>query len=166
VICKFEYKDQVHEIMTPDNPVWRTMLQEIIEGKSYPFYEDMNPKTVLDLGANIGIFSLMACIVWPDCKVIAYEPEPNNCAIWRYNLEKFGDRVTLVHKAVDTDAHDAHLWESRFGSMAYSLIKMDHHDDVSQFVECEAAKDLPACELVKIDIEGMVCRVSLRVRPD
>jgi FkbM family methyltransferase len=155
LICKFEYNGEVHEVMTPDNPVWRTMVGEIIEGKSYPFYDNMNPKTVLDLGANIGIFSLMACIVWPDCSVVAYEPEPNNCSIWRHNLEKYEDRATLIQKAVDLVDCEGKLWESRYGSMAYSLIKQEHHDDAYQTVQVASASRLPACELVKLDIEGM-----------
>jgi hypothetical protein len=34
------------------------------------------PRTILDVGANIGMFSMMAGALYPDAKIHAYEPNP------------------------------------------------------------------------------------------
>lgn len=36
------------------------------------------PRTVIDIGANIGFFSLYATHIWPQVQVFAYEPAPAN----------------------------------------------------------------------------------------
>lgn len=44
------------------------------------------PKTVLDIGANIGAFALRAHYEWPAAKVICFEPMPFNIV---FCCEKF-----------------------------------------------------------------------------
>ena len=39
------------------------------------------PKGILDLGANIGMFGAAAVARWPTAQVVAYEPDPANAAV-------------------------------------------------------------------------------------
>src|SRR5947208_14508456 len=39
-----------------------------------------NAATILDLGANIGLFGAFALTQWPRARITAYEPDPENVA--------------------------------------------------------------------------------------
>ena len=119
---------------------------------------DPPPKTVLDLGANIGCASAWFLSVWPKCHVIAVEPDPNNITVLECNLAQYGNRVTIKHGAVwnrccalSLSPHEL-SWASqvRERDADYSGITVpawDMRTLLSQF---------PAgiADLVKIDIEG------------
>jgi methylase of polypeptide subunit release factors len=44
-------------------------------------------RVILDIGANTGFCSLVACAANPDCRVLAWEPVPHLCAKLRANIE-------------------------------------------------------------------------------
>lgn len=64
--------------------------------------EIKNGDIVLDIGANIGYFSLIfSQIVGASGRVIAFEPDPNNFALLRKNVEINNlKNLTLIQKAV------------------------------------------------------------------
>jgi hypothetical protein len=72
--------------------------------------------TVVDCGANIGLFSLYAALaVERGCqlKVVAFEPAPLTAAALRYNLSKFCTDATAVcvQCAIGSaDSDDGELW--------------------------------------------------------
>ena len=75
---------------------------QIIEQFKIYCKEGMN---VLDIGANIGIYTMLAAkIVGPKGKVFAYEPYPNNCSLIRKSLlENQFKNVTLFQNAVSKE---------------------------------------------------------------
>lgn len=64
--------------------------------------EIKNGDTVLDVGANIGYYTLIfARLVGKSGRVFAFEPDPDNFALLKKNVELNGyNNVTLVQKAV------------------------------------------------------------------
>jgi FkbM family methyltransferase len=59
--------------------------------------------TILDLGANIGCFSLLCAALNPSIQVVAYEPEPSNVLAFEANLRlnsSLASRIRLIGKAV------------------------------------------------------------------
>ncbi len=69
---------------------------------------------VLDLGANIGYYTLLfARRVGPTGKVFAFEPDPDNFALLRENVQRNGyQNVVLVQKAASDRADVAQLYRS------------------------------------------------------
>jgi FkbM family methyltransferase len=67
---------------------------------------------VLDVGANIGLYSLaLSRAVGPDGCVIAVEPDPDNRALLRRNLEANGcDNVTIIEEALGDESRNALLY--------------------------------------------------------
>src|SRR3989338_8733486 len=87
--------------------------------------------TFVDVGANIGLFSLMAARqVGPTGKVYAFEPGADNCTLLRKNIEQNGYRnVTIVEKAVSEKPGPATRSQPGFNTAAprfYNLSKRNH----------------------------------------
>lgn len=118
--------------------------------------------TVVDLGANMGYFTLLASrLVGETGKVYAFEPEPVNYALLLKNLELNGyDNVVPVQKAVSNVN----------GKVAFSIHDTDSGRHVLQqcndkigngeLIEVESVtldeffNDKPFPSVIKMDIEG------------
>lgn len=61
---------------------------------------EMSYKTILDGGANVGQFSRAAAEMFPESKIIAFEPLPEIAERFRKNLSNCRDRVRLVRTAL------------------------------------------------------------------
>lgn len=59
-------------------------------------------KTVLDVGANVGMFSIWAATQWPQARIVAFEPDPTNVATMRHGLAVSGVSVDLIEAAAGT----------------------------------------------------------------
>ena len=70
------------------------VTEDIYRVRSLP----VAPDTVFDIGANVGIFTLLALSLWPECFVIAVEPDPHNCEEFCRHCQEFMDegRATLI----------------------------------------------------------------------
>jgi FkbM family methyltransferase len=110
---------------------------------------------VLDLGANIGLFTLFALRRMPSCRVIAVEPDSENLGLLRRNISSnaHSGRVRIIEGAVGTE----NGW-TRFaaGSCEMSRLATDNEQEANvveipllDFYELAAGMDF-----VKIDIEG------------
>ena len=59
-----------------------------------------DPRLVIDCGANVGYVSAWLLSRFPQCKVIAIEPDPGNFNLLSQNLAYYGNRVSCVQAAV------------------------------------------------------------------
>ncbi len=66
------------------------------------------PKTVLDCGAHIGLFSLIAAHTYSTAKVIAFEPNPNNINYIYHQLKLNKLNISLLEAAVSKE--DGEAW--------------------------------------------------------
>jgi FkbM family methyltransferase len=118
--------------------------------------------TILDLGANIGCFSLLAAALNPGFRVVAYEPEPSNVSAFKTNLElnrALANRITLIAEAVAGGSGVAVLNVS--SNLAGTNIITGHRDGSTREVDVQVAafanivSSIPdRIRLVKMDIEG------------
>lgn len=78
------------------------VIREAIDENAYGIQPDMALETVLDIGANIGAFSLFAAMMFPNARIISYEPEPSNRAMLESNiaLNNLHNRITWWPYAV------------------------------------------------------------------
>lgn len=60
------------------------------------------PDLILDVGAHIGLFSLLAGSHWPDTPILAFEPHPENAAWARRNTAGNGLRAAVMEAAVSS----------------------------------------------------------------
>jgi FkbM family methyltransferase len=62
-------------------------------------HSDRPVRTVVDAGANIGLASLYLARAFPDCRILALEPDADNFRLLAHNLRDLGDRVACVQAA-------------------------------------------------------------------
>lgn len=109
------------------------------------------PKTVLDIGANIGAFALRAHHEWPAAKVTCFEPMPFNINMLRQNTSP--DWCIIEPYAVQktSDERDIYVGDMFVTS---GFTKGARQTGQTMRVQCIAAGSLPSCDLLKIDTEG------------
>lgn len=107
------------------------------------------PRTILDIGANAGLFTLWAMRRWPTATITAYEPWPENARMFRNNING-SDRVTF-HEAGVRLGDGRHAMHADQNAMMRSF-----HSDIGIAcdVDCVSASAIPSAEFVKIDTEG------------
>ncbi|HUF63743.1 MAG TPA: FkbM family methyltransferase [Verrucomicrobiales bacterium] len=136
---------------------------------------------VLDVGANIGYFTFLACAAPGPRKVWSFEPNPRLAAILRHNLEDNRLNAEAVEAAISNVEGTADLALS-WSDMSASLDGSFKGAPVTRSVEVRtvtldgfaAAKALPSSGiLIKIDVEGHEPQVLAgasalieRARPD
>jgi FkbM family methyltransferase len=148
-------------IIPPDSALSRELLLcGIYEKGGVRVFHELIRRgmNVVDLGANIGYFTLIAAkLVGPEGKVFAFEPEPKNFSVLQRNVSMNGyENVILVQEAVsdkkgvaqlhlrsDSWAHSLSSSNGDIGSISVPVTSLD------QFFSEDAAIDF-----IKMDIEG------------
>lgn len=118
---------------------------------------------VVDIGANVGYFSLLAAdLVGPSGKVYAVEPEPQNNAILRKNVDLNSySNVRVIEKAISNYTGSVQLFLSALDNGSHSISDAAARGVASEVqVAATTLDDLleqegwPQVDLVKIDVEG------------
>jgi FkbM family methyltransferase len=113
------------------------------------------PASILDIGANIGAFAQRAHRHWPLARIVCCEPMPFNVCRLRRNVPA---GVEVISAAVrEHSGIDEIFVGDNF--VTGGFVQFGRQTQQKILVECIAAKELPACELVKIDTEG--CEVEI-----
>lgn len=120
----------------------------------------------LDVGANVGYFSLLLAHTSPDARVIALEPNPPIASLLEESIARnqLGSRISL-HRVAAADTAGRLEFGVDAANTGHSRLANDHHAG-SISVETVVLDDwLPShlngrpLSLVKIDVEGAEHRV-------
>ena len=136
------------------------VFEQVCVDREFEFLGRLSPpvKFILDLGANIGCASAFFLSAFPDASVIAVEPDPENAARCRENLQPYGNRAAVICGAI---------WHSR-GKLILSRdnekewgfkvrdVGCGEDADVDAYSIPDLLRDFPfpRIDLLKIDIEG------------
>ena len=111
------------------------------------------PATVLDVGANVGIFTLWAAQRWPHCHIAAYEPLPENFRDLDGNTQHIAHRVGLSTLALsDRTARDVKMFRGR--NRMCGSVEAEGSEGETVSVHLLDAAALESKEFVKLDVEG------------
>jgi len=119
-------------------------------------------KTIIDIGANIGTFTLYAAINAPGATVYAMEPEPGNYGMLIQNIRQNGlsKRVTTLQAAMSGAAGNAILHISPHVSGGHSLFKHSSTGadavtvNIMTLGDLLSEKKIDVCDFLKLDCEG------------
>ena len=133
------------------------VANEILKGNTYRKLNVSSSDIVLDIGLNIGAFTIQA--LGKGATVFSFEPEPENFRIAQYNLDMngFKNDFTLYNKAVigTDDKERPFSINVKRNKGAHSLVAKRGRD--TTIVSCENINDIlkrirPT--VIKMDIEG------------
>jgi len=139
-------------ISLPGIPAW--MAAEVA---AYDLAFTRPPRTVLDLGANIGAFSMLARRRWPEAVIIAVEPMPDNTEAFAANVGT-DPRVKLIPAAARSFTGEADIFIGD-REVTSSFHQLGRQSASTLRVPCVDAAKLPPSEYIKLDTEG--CEVEI-----
>jgi FkbM family methyltransferase len=132
-----------------------------LDGDYFPLDNMTNVSLIVDCGANVGYLSAWFLSRYPDCQIIAVEPDPDNFTILQYNLAAYGDRANAVHASVWS--HKVQLMMSqqfsRDGCEGTKQVRVCGPGEKAEFEGLDmgsllAASGYDRISLLKMDIEG------------
>lgn len=154
------------------------LFREIWLNRAYspPGYEIQRGDTVIDVGANIGAFTVFAATSAPDVKVYAFEPFASNVAWFRKNVEDSGlSNVQIFQQAVAGSSGPRPFFIEPENCMFHSLY-CDRAVDGSvrrhEMIECTtldeifAAHRVECCQVLKLDCEGAELEILENSSPE
>ncbi len=132
-----------------------------------------NSKCFVDIGANVGYFTLMGKSINPNLKIYSFEPNPNNVERLKKNLSlnKFKDVILSSHCVSDAKSEVTFAVppenESGWGRIENDFLPLDNFKKITtQAVTLDAllqdgyfGSDRP--DLLKVDIEGNEMKMIL-----
>jgi len=135
------------------------IIKHVITDRSYgPF--DGGEKIIVDIGANVGTFSVLASRECPHATVYAFEPCARNFSLLEHNIKANRSNVIPIKKAVAPERGIATLYLTGGGDSGHhSLIRSKRNTVSEEKVECVTLDDIidqvGDIDFLKIDIEGM-----------
>lgn len=141
---------------------------QIFVRRCYRLWKDC--QTIVDAGANIGLFSLWAARQLPQARIFALEPFPETFARLQHNLSvnQLGDRVTALRLALAAKSGEREML-TEAESQQRRLVASDRSGAEGKVVKVLATSlndlldrcQLDQIDLLKMDIEGSEWEVLL-----
>lgn len=126
----------------------------------YLFPNDLEPKVILDIGANIGIVSIAMSNRYPKAKIFAFEPDPENYKILMMNTKDYPNVITHPYALGKENGHrelypSEEEWNHGGSSLHKRGVRTDRFESVwtmsvRQFIEENRLR----VDMIKIDTEG------------
>ena len=108
---------------------------------------------ILDIGANVGFFSLAARGYYPEATIHAYEPNPRIQPMLRANAAKF--KIEVFSEAVGGAAGKVSLTDESVSNMARTGPSQDADGNITQIRLDSALERIGGdVDLLKMDCEG------------
>jgi FkbM family methyltransferase len=109
---------------------------------------------ILDIGANIGGFSVWASYRWPGSQIYAYEPVFSNFDLLKENTKGITPQIELNNVAVSNSISTRTMYLGKHNCGEASFYKTNEQSDNTIEVETIDASSLPKADIIKIDTEG------------
>jgi FkbM family methyltransferase len=137
------------------NEVW---LDHVYDPAFFPW---STCKTIIDIGANVGSFTLRAASLSP-ARIFAFEPDPATANVLRKNIlnNSLQDRVSVVEAAISDKAGSKIFYVtpgcSLFGTLHQPRKNEFYHIQVQTISLADIFEkfSLASCDILKMDCEG------------
>ena len=157
-----------------NEPEFELLSREIFEAAEYSFDCAKSDPIILDCGSHIGLSIAWFKFRFPDARIIAFEPDPENFELLQTNIGLNGfEKVELLNLAVSSRRGTARLY-GEFGvaapmASAHSLRQEWGAQRSDQYIPVNT---VPLADYItgpidylKLDIEGMEVEVLESIRP-
>lgn len=137
-------------------------VAKVFQGEYEIGYTADDP-VILDIGANVGGFTVWALDRWPKSKVFCYEPIEANFEMLAENTKHEGGRVKAFNLGVGEPGERGMFYGANNCGEA-SLFQRGQQQDVGEIVTVIDPKELPKADIVKIDTEGAEIEILERIK--
>jgi len=136
------------------------VYQDTFLSQEYALVLPEDPSVIVDLGSNIGATVIYFALRYPSAKIYAFEPDPDNLKILRANVSAFGNRVTVIDRAIWSQADQvlkfhqvkgSHWSSSLYARSGETQTTEVMTETLDRFMERHG---LNRIDLLKFDIEG------------
>lgn len=150
----FETSILGHTTIGNNGSTFKFLYKELFENEVYAFITDKKNPCIVDCGANIGLSIIYFKKRYPECKIVAFEPDPQVHNICLKNVKN--------HQLSDVEIFNKAVWNGNTtidfyadGSTSGSIIDNGHPKQVRK-VETVSLREYLKEEIdfLKIDIEG------------
>jgi FkbM family methyltransferase len=144
------WNKQHRSILIPRNEVFR--FRNIFIGHEYRIPQDFipsGPVTIVDIGANIGLFTLYMRSIKCDSTIFCFEPVPDTLALLRHNI---------------ADQNDIHVFPvalSDHATMATMTLHPKNTGENSFKAECPASNDAAKVQVQVLDAGTIFSQIGL-----
>ena len=154
-----------HDVRFPPTGNLEPIVLQILSGKEYPTLRlpGWSPRTILDIGANVGATALFFALAWPEARIRCWEPSPSTARIladnvaWLPQVEVNPVGLHAEHRTVPLYGGTAQCAQQ---SVALSVeTREDAFETIELVPAREAIGTLEGPVLLKIDTEG--CEVPV-----
>jgi FkbM family methyltransferase len=153
----FKYKEYLHPITLRNNSSDINVFYQVLFNQDYQLLLDDEPKIIIDLGANIGLSSIYFLNKYPDCKVIAVEPDIANFEFLKINTEKYPN-ILRYNNGIWNKNTWLKIIDNNLGSWGFSVVEVNN--DTPNSIESITLdqiiqiNNIQHIDILKIDIEG------------
>ncbi len=116
----------------------------------------VEPKVIIDAGANIGLVSLYFARKYPDAKIFAIEPETSNYNLLTMNTKSYGN-IVPIKAALWKNNSTLYIQNPNAEKWAF---KVSEENKIGEYVDAITVMDILQktsnnyIDILKIDIEG------------
>lgn len=136
-------------------------LEKIMSGGEYDVRIALpGGRTILDLGANFGSFSVWASHRWPGSTIHSYEPHPDTFAGLLENVKIYPNITAYNFGLGDPGMRVMHDGLHNAGENSFHRID-NNPMATGRHLEVRSPLDLPEADIIKLDIEGCEREVLL-----
>ncbi|MEC4891514.1 MAG: FkbM family methyltransferase [Oscillatoria sp. PMC 1050.18] len=142
------------EIELVDPASFLFMYKEIFQQEIYKFKAQKTNPTIIDCGANIGLSILYFKQLYPESKIIAFEPDRKVFKILEKNVKQFSfSDIELVEKAIWSSETTLEFMSE--GADGGRIVQLESEREKYQVSTIRLREYLTQpVEFVKLDIEG------------
>lgn len=152
VLPKYRYP-----ILLRNNTTDVCVFYQVFLAKSYDVSIEIEPKVIIDCGANIGLSTIYFKNRFPDAKIIAIEPEISNFELLKKNTEKYND-IFCVNSGVWNKSTNLKIKEGNNGNWGFVLEEVNYQNantiSAVSIYEIIQNYKISQIDILKIDIEG------------
>ena len=135
----------------------QTFLEVFVRDEYDLSFLGLNPRTIIDGGANVGFSSLYFACLYPCSRIIAFEPEFSNFEMLKRNTEEY-ENITPVQAALWTKESElaiknpeAEKWAFQVTDSAQEFKTIIKGHSITKIITDYNLKNI---DVLKLDIEG------------